>query len=46
MVTPRYVESEWCIREVNEFCKAAEKNGGLIVDNKSRALKVIKLPGR
>ena len=44
VLTPRYLESEWCTREVNEFCKAAAKTGGLVVDNKSRIFKVIKTP--
>jgi len=44
VLTPRYAESEWCTREVKEFCKCAEATGGLVVDNKSRVLKVIKLP--
>jgi hypothetical protein len=44
VLTPRYVESEWCTREVSEFCKSAEANGGLVVGNKSRVLKVIKMP--
>jgi hypothetical protein len=45
VVTPRYVESEWCTREAREFCRTAETTGGLVVDNKSRILKVIKIPG-
>jgi len=44
VLTPRYVESEWCTREVKEFCKSAETTGGLVVDNKARVVKVIKLP--
>ena len=44
VLTPRYVESEWCTREVKEFCKSAETTGGITVDNKSRVLKVIKIP--
>lgn len=44
VLTPRYVESEWCAREVSEFCKSAETTGGLVVGNKSRVLKVIKMP--
>ncbi len=44
VLTPRYAESEWCTREVKEFCKSAEATGGLVVDNKSRVLKVIKMP--
>jgi hypothetical protein len=44
VLTPRYVESEWCGREVSEFCKCAESTGGLVVGNKSRVIKVIKMP--
>lgn len=44
VVTPRYVESEWCTREAREFITQAEHNGGLVVDNKSRVLKVVKIP--
>ncbi len=44
ILTPRYAESEWCTREVKEFCKCAAATGGLVVDNKSRVLKVIKTP--
>ena len=44
VLTPRYVESEWCTREVKEFCKTAEVTGGILVDNKSRVLKIIKIP--
>jgi hypothetical protein len=44
VLTPRYAESEWCTREVKEFCKSAESTGGLVVDNKARVLKVIKMP--
>jgi hypothetical protein len=44
IVTPRYVESEWCTRELREFCKCAEATGGLLLGNKARVLKIIKLP--
>src|SRR5215467_5512719 len=44
VLTPRYVESEWCTREVKEFCKTAENTGGVLVDNKSRVIKVVKIP--
>ncbi len=44
VLTPRYVESEWCTREVNEFVKTAQASGGLVVDNKARIFKVIKSP--
>ena len=44
VVSPRYVESEWCLREVREFVRAAESSSSLVIDNKSRVIKVIKLP--
>jgi hypothetical protein len=44
VLTPRYVESDWCAREVREFIKTAEASGGLVVDNKARVLKIIKSP--
>ena len=43
VVSPRYVRSEWCLRELEEFCKSAEAHGGLTVGDKLRVLKVIKL---
>src|SRR5262249_20705168 len=44
ILTPRYVESEWCTREVRQFCPPAERDATLVVDNKSRVIKVIKTP--
>ena len=44
VLTPRYLNSEWCNKEVAEFCKCAEENGGLVVDNKARIFKVLKAP--
>ena len=44
VLTPRYVKSDWCTRELREFCKAAEQSGGVVLDNKSRVIKVIKVP--
>lgn len=44
VVTPRYVESDWCTKEVREFCQSAEQSGGLVVENKSRIFKIIKMP--
>ncbi len=44
VLSPRYIESEWCAREVHEFCKAAEHSAGLSVENKCRIVKVIKSP--
>ncbi len=44
ILTPRYLNSEWCTREVAEFCKCAQQSGGVVVENKARVFKVIKTP--
>jgi hypothetical protein len=44
VLSPSYVNSEWCRRELEEFCEHAELSGGLLVDHKSRVFKVVKLP--
>ena len=44
VLSPRYVRSDWCLKEVREFIKAAEQQGSLHVNNKSRIFKVIKTP--
>jgi len=42
IVSPRYVKSEWCIREIETFARVAAQHGGVRVNNKSRIFKVIK----
>ena len=44
VVSPRYLKSEWTIRELNEFWHAAEDQGGVHVSNKARVFKVLKTP--
>jgi len=44
VVSPRYVKSDWCKRELKTFCETAQQNGDLFVKNKSRVFKVVKLP--
>lgn len=44
VLTPRYLNSVWCNKEVTEFCKSAERSGGIVVDNKARVFKVLKAP--
>ncbi len=46
ILTPRYVKSEWCVREANEFYEACEKNLGFSLQNRARIFKVIKTPVR
>lgn len=44
VLTPRYLQSEWCTREVSEFCALAEASGGVVVDKKARVFKILKTP--
>lgn len=44
VVSPRYVKSEWTRRELSEFWKAAEQQGGLRLGEKGRIFKVLKTP--
>jgi hypothetical protein len=44
VLSPRYVKSEWCQRELAEFLKAAVATGGARVADKLRVFKVVKTP--
>lgn len=44
VVSPRYLESDWCKREFLAFCEAAEHNLGLKLGTKFRVFKVVKTP--
>ena len=44
VVSPRYVRSEWTRRELTEFCKYAEEQGGVRFHDKTRVFKVVKTP--
>ncbi len=44
VVSPRYIRSEWTRRELDEFWKAAEAQGGVRFLDKSRVFKVLKTP--
>lgn len=44
ILSPRYVRSDWCTRELHEFCAAAARTGGVTVGNKSRVIKIVKTP--
>ncbi|PSB24623.1 DUF4062 domain-containing protein [Stenomitos frigidus] len=42
--SPRYIKSEWCVRELKGFHTAASQTGGVRVADKARIFKVIKTP--
>jgi hypothetical protein len=44
VVSPRYVKSEWTRRELAEFWKAAEQQGGVRFRDKARVFKIMKTP--
>jgi hypothetical protein len=44
VVTPRYVRSDYCQKELTEFCRKALDEGGLGLEDRSRILKVMKTP--
>src|SRR3954471_1834529 len=44
VVSPRYVRSEWTRKELQAFCDAAGRHGGLRVGDKARIFKVLKTP--
>jgi len=44
IITPGYLNSSWCRKEVDLFCDAAQKSHGLKVGTGSRMVKAIKIP--
>ena len=44
ILSPRYIKSEWCVKEITKFYKNAEERGGVAFAGKSRILKVVKTP--
>lgn len=42
ILSPRYVKSAWCLRELEHFATAAAARGGLKIGDKARIFKVIK----
>jgi len=44
ILTPRYVKSDWCTKEVTEFMEGCAESIGFVVKNKARVFKVIKTP--
>src|SRR5579862_3898622 len=44
VLTPSYLRSEWCNRELQTFIEAAQESGGIDVGRKKRIIKVVKTP--
>jgi hypothetical protein len=44
VVSPRYVRSDWCMRELKEFVKATSTTGGTRRGDKARVFKIVKTP--
>ena len=44
ILSPRYLKSEWCLKEIEEFCKVAQAHGGLVIDNQMRVHRVMLKP--
>ena len=44
VVTPRYVRSDWCLKELEEFYRIAEDTVGVRIADKSRIFKIVKTP--
>jgi hypothetical protein len=46
VLSPCYINSEWTRKELVEFWKAAEEQGGVLLHDKARIFKVLKTPVR
>ncbi|HSN88089.1 MAG TPA: toll/interleukin-1 receptor domain-containing protein [Thermoanaerobaculia bacterium] len=44
VLTPRYVRSDYCRKELEGFCRRAQADSVLLPDDRSRILKVVKTP--
>jgi hypothetical protein len=44
ILSPGYLNSDWCMSELREFCALAQQTGGLHLNGKSRIFAVVKLP--
>ena len=44
VLTPRYIKSDWCRRELQEFARIVDAKGAVRIENKSRIFKVVKTP--
>src|SRR5262245_16972486 len=44
VLSPAYVRSDWCRKELNEFYNYASRNKGIKINNRSRIFKIVKTP--
>ena len=44
VVSPRFSTSDWALRELKEFVRSANAQGGVALENRSRLFKVLKTP--
>lgn len=44
VLSPRYVDSKWCSKEICKFYEVVKQNGNHLVASKSRVFKVLKVP--
>jgi WD domain, G-beta repeat/TIR domain len=44
VLSPRYLNSKWCLKELRDFYQNAERRGGVRVADKWRIIKVVKTP--
>ncbi|HYJ84421.1 MAG TPA: TIR domain-containing protein [Pyrinomonadaceae bacterium] len=42
ILSPGYLQSDWCLGELREFCRLADRAGGLRVADRMRVFKVVK----
>ncbi|HEV7473457.1 MAG TPA: toll/interleukin-1 receptor domain-containing protein, partial [Pyrinomonadaceae bacterium] len=42
ILSPGYIQSDWCLGELREFCRLADRSGGLRVADRMRVFKVVK----
>lgn len=44
VMSPPYVESEWCSKEIHKFYEIIKQKGSYLISNKARVFKVLKFP--
>lgn len=44
VLSPAYLKSKWCLKELKAFYERASENQGIKINNKSRIFKVVKTP--